>query len=87
MKNRNKNHYNSNKIKLRDINQQLRAIPAQQTQTWRYLSLHNTVKDQFSFFLLKVLNNNVTSDDTITRHYQMTTNSAVNRNLASVLNK
>ena len=51
---------------------------------------YDSVKDEFSFLLLKALQNDVWSDDTffngIFLHYQMTTNSAITRNLTSVIN-
>ena len=49
---------------------------------------NNSVKDQFRVFV-KVFKNNVWSDDTdkvSLLHYQMKTYSAVNRNLACVVN-
>ena len=49
--------------------------------------MNNSVKDQFKIFVKSFLKNNVWSDDTekvSLLHYQMTTNSAVNGNLACV---
>ena len=67
MKNRNKKNCNINKIELKDVIQCQMAMPVQQSQTQRYYPLHNTMKSQFSFFLLKVLNNDVKSDDAMIR--------------------
>ena len=54
----------------------------------RFKPLDNSVNDQFSFFLLKVLNSDVRSDDTIKSVIVLVSdakNSAVNKYPANVL--
>ena len=60
-----------------------------QSISQRHYPKHNTIRNQFSFFSLKVLNCNVRGDDTMKSvifHLLSDDSSAVNKNLANVIN-